>query len=145
MAATEYNFSISNGKAYYIAFDYKDSSQQTINLTNWCARLSIQPSDGASKITYLTDNTNNDYSFVVQPDIGRIVLKLPSTTTNSFTFPNAVYDLDLKAPNEIYPGAGAQIIPLLKGTISIIFGNVVNPDPFDCNITAGPEQCLNCE
>ena len=145
MAATEYNFSISNGKAYYIAFDYKDSNQQTINLTNWCARLSIQPSDGSNIITYLTDNTNSNYSFVVHPDIGRIVLKLPSSTTESFGFATALYDLDLKAPNELYAGSGAQIIPLLKGTITILFSNVVNPEPFDCNISSASDSCSNCE
>jgi hypothetical protein len=144
MAATEYNFSISNGKAYYISFDYKDNNQQTINLTNWCARLSIQPSVG-NKITYITDNTNSQYSFIIQPDLGRLILKLPASTTGSFDFPNAVYDLDLKAPNELYPGSGSQIIPLLKGSITILFSNVSDPEPFNCNVASDPDQCLNCE
>jgi hypothetical protein len=145
MSATEYNFSINKGSIYHITFNYQSIDQQPINLTNWCARLSIQPINSTSKITYLTDNINPNYSFVVIPSLGRIELKLPVATTNSFDFNSAFYDLDLKAPNEIYPGAGPQIIPLLKGVITIISGNVVNPDPFDCNILDDTDECLTCE
>jgi hypothetical protein len=131
MPAPDYNFSIDKGASFYISFDYRDSSESVINLTNWKARLSIKPSNSDSVITYFTDTTNSSYSFTIIPELGKIILRLPLSTIDNFSFTNAVYDLDLKAPNELYLGAGQQIIKLLKGSISIVSGNIPNPEPFD--------------
>lgn len=131
MSASEFGFTIDKGASFYISFQYKDSSQSIINLTNWKARLSIKPNNSETLITYFSDVTNSSYSFVIVPELGQLILKLPVSTTDSFSFTSAVYDLDLKAPNEVYSGAGPQIIKLLKGSISIVSGYISNPEPFD--------------
>lgn len=145
MPAANYNFTIDKGSAFYIAFDYKDSNNNTIDLTNWCARFSFLPEGATSPTTYITDTINALCSFTIQPEYGKIVLKLPSTTTESFNFNFAVYDLDLKSPNELYVGAGNQIIKLIKGTFTMISSNVTNPEPFDCVVLSDPDQCIECE
>ena len=144
--ASEYNFDISKGSSLTKTFEYKNSDNTPINLTNWQARISVQPLDGpnTSVITYISDNQDTIYYLVVQASTGRIVFKLPSSTTSEYTFSTALYDLDLKAPNELYPGAGDQIVQLLRGTITILNPNIIIPEvfipkPFD------PDECASCE
>lgn len=144
--AAIYNFDIEKGSSFYIAFQYTDENNNIINLTNYCARLSLQTnSDPSSKITYLTDTINSTYSFVISPSDGKIILQLPVATTESFNFTGATYDLDIKAPNELFPGSGPNITRILNGNIGIISRNIVSPDPFVCNSLNDPDNCLNCE
>lgn len=148
MPAAEYNFSIEKGAVFYISFEYKDATNTTINLTHWCARLSIESADAnqpITTITYISDSITPEYSFTIEPDLGKIILQLAASTTQSFNFNTAKYDLDLKAPNELYPGAGPQIIKLLKGFITFISSNVANPEPFSCNIVQPEAPCQTCE
>lgn len=145
MPAADYNFTIDKGAAFNIVFEYKDGINNIINLTNWCARFSFIPEGASTPVTYISDTINSSYSFTIQPEFGKIVLKLPATTTDSFGFNFASYDLDLRSPNELYPGAGNQIIKLLKGTFTMIRGNVTNPEPFNCNVISDPDQCIGCE
>lgn len=145
MPAADYSFTIDRGAVFYTAFDYRDSNNNVIDLTNWCARFSFLPEGQTTPTTYISDTINSSYNFTIQPSLGKIILMLPSTTTESFTFNTATYDLDLKSPNELYPGAGVQIIKLLKGVFTMIGSNVINPAPFDCNILTDPDQCIECE
>ncbi len=148
MPAAEYNFPIEKGAVFYIAFEYKDSTGTIIDLTNWCARMSIESTDTnvpVTTITYISDTVVPEYSFTTDPDAGKIILQLSANTTQSFNFSNAKYDLDLKAPNELYPGAGPQIIKLLKGFINVVSSNVSNPLPFNCQTTTGSNPCETCE
>jgi hypothetical protein len=147
MAAGEYNFSIEKGTIFSISFEYKDSNSVPINLTNWCARFSMESTDTdkpVSSYTFISDKTLPEYSFNVIPNEGKIVLILPVSTTQSFNFAGAKYDLDLKAPNEVYPGAGPQIIKIVKGFISIITSNVETATNFECN-TSTSTECETCE
>ena len=47
MAAAEYNFNLDKGSRFYISFEYKNESNEIINLTNWLGRLSFTPLDGS--------------------------------------------------------------------------------------------------
>ena len=144
--AAEYNFSIEKGSVFYISFDYVDENNQVIDLTNYCARLSLVPNTGTQNIiTYFTDTRSDEYRFTISPDEGKIILQIPANTTSSFNFSNAAYDLDLKAPNELYPGSGPNIVRLLYGTINIISRNVVSPEAFTCVSLVDPDNCVTCE
>ena len=147
MPAAEYNFSLEKGAVFYISFEYKDATQTTINLTNWCARISFESADAGQPITsfsYISDSVTPEYSFTIDPDLGKIILQLSASTTQSFNFSTAKYDLDLKAPNELYPGSGPQIIKLLKGFVTVISSNVTNPEPFNCALPT-TDPCTTCE
>lgn len=145
--ATQYNFEIEKGSVFYISFEYRDEFNNIINLTNYCARLSIQSTelDVNTKTTYITDNIDSAHSFIVYPDQGLIVLQLSVSETESFTLTNYVYDLDLKLPNSQFPGAGENITRILYGNIIITSRNISQPDPFVCNNLSDPDQCIICE
>jgi len=145
--AVQYNFEIERGSVFYISFEYRDENENIINLTNYCARMSVQSvTEGINtKLTYITDNINSDYSFTISPDQGLIVLQLSALATQAFDFTNAVYDLDVKLPNSQFVGAGDNITRILYGNITIISRNVPQPDPFVCNNLSDPDNCISCE
>lgn len=144
--AAQYNFEIEKGSTFYISFEYKDASSNIINLTNYCARLSIQSTaTPPTKITYISDSIESGHSFTISPNEGKIILQLSSSLTGSFNFDNAVYDLDLKLPNSAFIGAGDSIIRILTGNISMISRNISEPEPFVCKNLSDPEQCIVCE
>lgn len=145
MAAPEYNFSLDKGSVFYISFTYFDDSNQIINLTNWLGRFSFTPLDGASAnttITYFTGNVNSDYSFTINADEGKLILKFSALNTSNFNFNAAAYDVDLKAPNELYSGAGDNVIKLIKGIMTIINSNSTNPETFPVTVEETP--CEDC-
>ena len=67
MSAANYNFSIERGSSFKLSLIYKDANENPINITNWCARLtmkteynSVSKKSLSSTKTYST--TNLDYS-----------------------------------------------------------------------------------
>lgn len=140
MAVTELNFSLDQGAVFVAQFPYNDDDGNPINLTNYCARICVQ--DGASfNKTYLSGNADSSYSLEVTSD-GLIVLQFSASETASMTFSSARYDLDIKAPNELYTGAGANIIRLYQGFITINPRLTTNPDDFNCPTPTNP--CVTC-
>lgn len=127
MSASQYNFSIERGSSFRLAATYKDSNNSIIDLTNWCARLTMytQYKDIAKKSlssikVYSTTNVDHSlYKFYIDGPNGKIVLLLPSNTTNTFDFDNAKYDLELQSPDDFYNEGGNYTIRLLYGVISI--------------------------
>jgi len=133
MAAPTYNFPLDRGSIFYISFTYLDDTNEIINLTNWQGRFSFTPIDGSlanTTITYFTGNVNSNYSLTISGDEGKLTLKLPSSTTGQFDFSSALYDVDLKAPNELYSGAGDFIIKLVKGVMTVNPSNSTSPEMF---------------
>jgi hypothetical protein len=143
--ASTHNFTIEKGSTFYMSFQYTNSEGTVINLTNYQARISIQPINSSENlITYISDTQNENYSLLVSGNTGTVTWQIPSSVTELFNFDEAIYDFDLMAPNEIYPGAGKQIIKLLKGNITLIKGNIANPEPFlDKELDDG--ECIICE
>ncbi len=145
MSAPSYNFALDKGSIFYISFTYLDDTNQIINLTNWKGRFSFTPIDGPlvnTTTTYFTGDANSSYSFSINGDEGKLILKLPASTTSNFNFNAALYDIDLKAPNELYDGAGEYIVKLVKGTMAVNSGNSSNPDPFPEIVEETP--CEGC-
>jgi hypothetical protein len=142
MPAADYNFEIEKGTSFYISFDYKDDTGTAINLTNWCARLRWTDSNGVIK-TYITNTTNSEYQFNIDPLIGRLIFRLPATSTAAFTFTTASYDLELQEPNDLYNGGGKKVFRILKGVITLMARNVVGDDAFICN-TDTQDPCTTC-
>ena len=119
MPASKYDFSIEQGTSFKLALIYKDANNNPINITNWCSRL-IWTTD--ADITQVFSTTNTDasiYKFNIDGSIGKLLLQIPASTTNNFTFTKAKYDLELESPNEMYAGGGNEIIRLIFGTVKI--------------------------
>ena len=120
MPAAEYNFSIEKGTAFVIAFEYKDDNQLPINLTNWCARLRwIEDQTSPTVRTFVTNTRNSQYEFIIDPLLGKIILKIPASETLNYTFNSARYDLELQEPNDLYSGGGKKVFRILQGSIGL--------------------------
>lgn len=134
MPASQYNFSIDQGTSFGLVLTSKDSNGSIINLTNYCARLSMTTSNGQIYV-FTTENTDYaNYKFFIEGNLGKISLLIPASTTNSYMFDNARYDFELQSPNDYYVGGG-------KYTERILYGNIIlnkrfskSPSLLDCNI-----------
>ena len=132
MSAGQYDFSIEQGSSFKLSLIYKNNSQVPIDLTGWCARL-IWTTDEGSVQTFST--TNIDYSvykFEIFGSEGKLLLQIPASTTNLFTFATAKYDLEIESPNEMYAGGGNEIIRLLYGTIKMAIRYSEQNNILDC-------------
>ena len=110
MAAGKYDFAIEQGTSFKWSLVYKDSNQNPVNLTGWCARLIWK--------TNLNDTII--YKFTIDDINGKIVLLLPANTTNGFLFNLAKYDLELQSPDDLYNGGGKYTTRIVYGTVSIV-------------------------
>lgn len=132
MAASKYDFAIEQGSSFKISLIYKDSNGNPINLTNWCARLIWKHS-----ITQIFTSNNLDfglYKFTIDANAGKITLMFPASTTNSFNFPSAKYDLELQSPDDLYAGGGKYSVRLLYGTITIARRFSDSGQQLECNL-----------
>lgn len=120
MAATKYDFSIEQGSSFKMSLVYKDQNGNIIDLTNWCARLTWKTNAGTVQ-TFSTENLDYSvYKFTIEPALGKLTLLIPASTTNSFSFTSAKYDLELQSDDDLYTGGGKYIIRLLYGTITLV-------------------------
>ena len=62
----------------------------------------------------------SNYKFTIDGPNGKLLLEFPATTTNSFDFTSAKYDLELQSDNDFYSGGGKYTIKLLFGNAGIV-------------------------
>lgn len=120
MPATQYDFNIEQGSSFKISLVYKDKDKNVIDLTDWCARLTMKTSNNS---VLVFDTTNVDYSvykFSIDGPNGKMTLLIPAETTNNWSFKKARYDLELQSPDDIYSGGGKYTTRLIYGNINII-------------------------
>jgi hypothetical protein len=119
MPASKYDFPIEQGTSFKLSLIYKDSNKVPIDITDWCARL-IWTTDEDVVWTFSTTNMDySNYKFDIIGAEGKLLLQIPATTTNQFTFSKAKYDIELETPDDMYAGGGKEIIRLLFGTVKI--------------------------
>lgn len=119
MSASQYNFPIDQGSSFSLVLTNKDSSNNVVDLTNYCARLTMTTNKGD---TYVFDSENTDYSlykFIIEGNLGKISLLIPASTTNSYSFDTAKYDLEIKSPNDHYVDGGKYIERIMYGNITL--------------------------
>jgi len=134
MAATQYNFSMEQGSSFRLGLIHKDSNGNVIDLTGYCARLTMKIGAEEFKI-FSTLNTNfTEYKFTIDGPQGTINLLIPASATNSYTFTSAKYDLELQSPQDLYAGGGKYTIRVLYGTVSIIKRFSQSSTMLDCGL-----------
>lgn len=132
MAASEHNFSIDQGSSFTLVLTNKDNDGNIIDLTNYCARLTMTTSKGDT-LVFDTDNVNYAaYKFLVEGNLGKITLFIPASVTNTYTFDNAKYDLELQSPNDHYASGGKYTERILYGVITINKRFSKYPTALDC-------------
>lgn len=133
MGAANYDFTIEQGVSFKLSLIYKDADYNLINLTNWCARLTMHTN--FKNITKVFETTNTDYTqykFYIDGANGKIVLLIPASTTNDFTFNETKYDLELQSPDDFYVDGGKYTTRLMNGTIVVKPRNSEYPTTLDC-------------
>lgn len=120
MAASKYDFDIEQGSSFKFSLVYKDSEKNIVDLTGWCARLIWTTSNNSTRIFHTTNDDDNIYKFDIDGPNGKLLLLIPSNTTNSFNFKSAKYDLELQSPDDLYTGGGKYTMRILYGVINII-------------------------
>jgi hypothetical protein len=132
MAASKYDFSIEQGSSFKISLIYKDANGVPVNLTGWCARLIWKTNTNIAQ-TFSSDNIDyNVYKFTIDDAEGKLTLMIPASTTNSFNFNTAKYDLELQSPNDLYNGGGKYTTRLLFGTVNILKRFSQAQQPLNC-------------
>lgn len=120
MAASKYDFAIEQGTSFKMSLIYKDQNGNPINLTGWCARIVWRTNTGSTQI-FSSDNLDHSvYKFSIDDINGKLTIMFPSSTTNSFTFNTAKYDLELQSPDDLYAGGGKYTSRILFGTVAIV-------------------------
>lgn len=144
MPAANYNFNIEKGTAFVISFEYLNNGNVPINLTNWAARLRWKEDQEDPIIrTFITNTTSAEYEFYIKPLLGQLILKIPASQTAQYDFNNAVYDLELQEPNDLYDGGGKKVFRILEGSISLIPRNIDDTDSFS-GVFDQQDSCRNC-
>lgn len=120
MAASKYDFSIEQGTSFKLSLIYKDVSRNPIDITDWCARIVWKTNTNITQVFSSDNNDHSVYKFIIDGINGKLTLLLPSSTTNSFNFKTAKYDLELRSPDDLYNGGGKYTTRILFGTINIV-------------------------
>jgi hypothetical protein len=132
MPAAKYDFNIEQGTSFKLSLIYKNNDKTIKDLTGWCARLTWITNEG---VTQTFSSKNIDYSlykFSIIGSEGKLLLQMPASLTNNFTFEYAKYDLEIESPNEMYTGGGNEIIRILYGTIKILQRYSENDNLLEC-------------
>lgn len=141
--ANQLDFSIDRGTTATLTFVYSNADGTPINITNYCSRLTMVPTDGTiGQKTYFSGSSDVNYSCSIDGSNGIITLILSSVHTSAFDFTSARYDLDLKIPNSPYNGGGDNIVRIYQGFIRMIASASNSPETFSC--PTPPDPCITC-
>ena len=109
MAAGVYNFSIEQGSTVDFEIQYKDSSSNPISLASSTVNMAIRPAFGAEAIVEMSSSVATTYAkrsgsaflsvsgsnLTTPVTSGSIGLYIGHAVTDSFTFGQAIYDIEL--------------------------------------------------
>ncbi len=102
------HLTIEQGATFNPVMTWKDQAGNPIDLTGYTARMQIRATVDDSTVIHELSTTNGE--LVLGGVAGTITFGIPATTTASFTFQEAVYDLELTALD-------GTVTRLLKGSV----------------------------
>jgi subtilisin-like proprotein convertase family protein len=134
MPAAIYNFEIEKGSDFSISFQYNDAAGVPIDLSGKCVQLKMLMSNGDQYVFSSAAPANyTSHGWSLSADnLGKISLKILSTTTLGFIGTSCVYDLDVSD--------SAGNIRLAAGSISFVSRNI---DPLNlgyCSVSTDPKK-----
>jgi hypothetical protein len=134
MPAAIHNFFIEQGSNFYISFEYLNTNNLPVDLTDYCVVLKFRNNaDPADYAQYSSNVTNAAYK-LRKTSAGIIEWILPFTETQTFNFDSANYDLLLTNNNT------EEYIRLCTGTIQIVKTNFP-----ECDGTDTLSPCKTCD
>lgn len=122
MSAGKYNFIIEQGATTNFEIQYKDSSNNPIDLTDYNGRMSIKSAIGGTDYINLSSSLGpcgtglnfNGSNGTTPPTSGSIGIYISAVSSSALDFTEGVYDL------EIYSGSNCEyVIRLLEGKVQL--------------------------
>jgi hypothetical protein len=110
-----YNLCINQGATYSRVFTWFQNGTPPVggplpvNLTGFTAAMQIRPFVLSPTVLYDAGAAGD---LVLGGEFGTITLTIPATDTETFTWPNGVYDLLLTS-------AGGQVTRLISGSVTV--------------------------
>jgi len=115
MSAGRYNFTKEQGTTVDFTIQYKDDNGDPIALNGYSAQMQLRPTYAdytAVKYITLSSSLSEDGSgLIITPASGSIRIYIHAENTDTFTFDDAIYDL------EIY--SGSFVSRLMEGKIKL--------------------------
>lgn len=115
MAAGKHNFTIEQGTTTVYTLVYKYPNGNPIDLTGYSAQLQIRPTYADfTEVKYLTLSSSLDADgsgLIINAASGSIKIFISANKTDSLTFDDALYDLELYS--------GSYVSRLLEGKFKI--------------------------
>jgi subtilisin-like proprotein convertase family protein len=141
MPAANYNFLIEQSSDFIITFQYTDENGVSVDLTDSCVKLRYLTNNQIRGIftNGLVDGLSpnlitNGYELTTT-NTGFIILRLASALTSTYTFDNAVYDLDVQFDITDINGTRISNTRVATGTITIV--KKYFPSIIGCDISSG--------
>lgn len=120
MAAGKYSFVIEQGATLNLELQYKDSSGNPIDLTDYNGQMQIRPSVSSNTV-YITlssslqaDGTGINFSGsngTTPPTSGSIGIYISAASSSALNFDQAVYDLEISS--------GSFVTRILEGQVKL--------------------------
>ena len=119
MAAGKYSFVIEQGATTDFEVQYKDSSNNPVNLSGYHARMQIRSDYGGTLIANLSSSLDSDGTGLnlsgsngtTPISSGSIGIFISAASSSAFTFSEAKYDLELVQ--------GSTVTRLLEGKVKL--------------------------
>ena len=110
MSAGTYDFYIEQGATFLKTITWKDSSGTAINLTGYIARMQFRRNKSSTTVLFSATTANG--IITLGGSAGTIVINIPATSTDDFSFSEAVYDLELES-------SGGIVTRLIEGSVEL--------------------------
>lgn len=110
MAAAKYKLKLEQGATLRKPFTWK-ADGVAVDLTGWTGRMQIRPEIDADEIL-ASLTTENGGILIEAPESGTFTLYMDDATTAALDFDQAVYDIELIAPN-------GDVFRFLSGVVTL--------------------------
>lgn len=92
------DFEIKQGSTYTHKFCYRYSdTKDPVDLTGYTVRMQMRPALFSDVVLFEADSAQGSpYLFILSPEEGTVLLDIPAAVTETFTFPNAVFDIEVE-------------------------------------------------
>jgi hypothetical protein len=109
MQAAQYDIAIEQGATYIRMFVWRNDDGP-VNLEGYTARMQIRRNPSAEDVLFSATTENTLLS--INAAEGKVTLVVPATTTETFDWRNARYDLELES-------SGGVVYRLVQGSVTV--------------------------
>jgi outer membrane receptor protein involved in Fe transport len=95
--AAQKNWEVDQNATFTFSIEYKDSSNNPIDLTGSTAKMQVRDTKGGSKLAFTL--TSPSGGITIDGPNGKITIRMTPTQTNKLFYPKSSYDLMITDSN----------------------------------------------